>query len=375
MRLYTKIILLLLWGLVISCDQDDNGVPVIEESEQILPRIAVIGDDLTTGSRFNLVEWTASYEEIAIINLQETIDFEFGFLQNTIGTELAFALDFPISSYLFYDVPTGGMRSITDFFNPENATNNSYTINTDQSLLTYYLEDASTCCEIYLQTFAQTTGATTEVYLGNADITPVQLNVFASGTRSFAIAVDTFTGVRNLYVTDAEDGTRLGILDVSDYGGFMYNDIRDEMYLFNFNGAALTHVVLDIGTFTTSEISTFPLGLSVSEGFNKAQFSQNEIAFKGFNGIVTSIYSFDTDTISTYDSTDLINKIFLETGRGLSLTNTAINFDTSTYIVTGTYMENNEMLGLVVIMSLDKDVLLTLETGIVRPQQVIFLNE
>ena len=73
--------------------------------------------------------------------------------------------------------------------------------------------------------------------------------------------------------------------------------------------------------------------------------------------------------------TELINKIFEETGRGLNLTNTAIDLETRTYVVMGTYMEDNTTSGLVVIMSLDKEVLLTLETGNVKQQKVLFLHE
>ena len=375
MRLLTKIYFLLSVVAITSCDHDDPMSSLTQEEERALPNIAIVGEDLLTGSSFNLIQWTASFENMTTINLQETIGFEFGFLQNTVGTELAFALDFPITSYVFYDVASVSMRSVTDFFTPENFTNNSYSINTGQSLVTYYLDTTNSCCEIYVHTYSQTTGASNESYLGNADITPVQLNVFARGTRSFAVAVDTFTGVRNLFVTDVISGEQRGIIDVSDYGGFIYNDIRDEMYLFNFNGIVLSHVVLDLSNFNTSEVTSFPQGLSVSDGFNDAQFSQNEMIFKDFNGIISSIYSFDTNTITTYESTELINKIFEETGRGLNLTNTAIDLETRTYVVMGTYMEDNTTSGLVVIMSLDKEVLLTLETSNVKPQKVLFLHE
>ncbi|AWH75324.1 hypothetical protein DCS32_14465 [Dokdonia sp. Dokd-P16] len=375
MKLLTRFSFILTCVAFINCDNDDTFSSTNDEEQITLPVIAIIGDDLTTGASFNLVEWTASYEDKMITDLQETIGFEFGFLQNTVGTELAFALDFPTTSYVFYDVATGGMRSITDFFTPENATNNFYTVNADQGLLTYYLDATSTCCDIYVHSYNQLSGASSESYIGNADIAPVQFNVFASGNRSFAIAVDTFTGVRNLYVNSAIDGERLGVIDVSEYGGFMYNDVRDEMYLFNFNGDAVSHVVLDINTFTTSELTSFPLGLSISDGFNEAQFSQNEMIFKEFDGIVSSLYSYETNTIITYDSTDLINRIFEETGRGINIINTSIDLDTRTYVVMGTYMEDNIMYGLVVLMSLDKEVKLTLETDSVRPQEVIFIRD
>jgi hypothetical protein len=375
MKLLTRFSLILTCVAFINCDNDDTFSTAIDEEQIILPAIAIIGDDLTTGASFNLVKWTASYEDMMTTDLQETIGFDFGFLQNTVGTKLAFALDFPTTSYVFYDVATGGMRSVTDFFNPENATNNFYTINAEQSLLTYYLDASSSCCDIYEHSYNQLSGTTSESYLGNADIAPVQFNVFTSGNRSFAIAVDTFTSVRNLYVNSAIDGERLGAVNVSEYGGFMYNDVRDEMYLFNFNGDAVSHVVLDINTFTTSEVSSFPLGLSISDGFNEAQFSQNEMVFKEFDGIVSSVYSYETDTIVTYESTDLINRIFTETGRGINIINTSIDIDTRTYVVMGTYMEDNIAYGLVVLMSIDKEIILTLETGNVRPQEVIFLRD
>ena len=41
----------------------------------------------------------------------------------------------------------------------------------------------------------------------------------------------------------------------------------------------------------------------------------------------------------------------------------------------GTYTEDNITHGMVVLMSLNKDVLLTLDTGNVRPQEVIFLRD
>ncbi|AEE20545.1 hypothetical protein [Dokdonia sp. 4H-3-7-5] len=374
MKLLTRFSFILTCIVFINCDNDDAFSSAIDEEQITLPTIAILGDDLNTGANFNLVKWTASYEDMITTNLQETIGFEFGFLQSTIGTELAFALDFPTTSYVFYDVATGGMRSVTDFFNPENTSNNFYTINAHQSLLTYYLDATSTCCNIYVHSYNQLSGASSESYIGNADIAPVQFNVFASDNRSFAIAVDTFTGVRNLYVNSAIDGERLGVIDVSEYGGFMYNDVRDEMYLFSFNGDAVSHVVLDINTFTTSEVNSFPLGLSISDGFNEAHFSQNEMVFKEFDGIVSSIYSYETDAIITYNSTDLINRIFEETGRGINIINTSIDLDTRTYVVMGTYMEDNITYGLVVLMSLDKEVILTLETDSVRPQEVIFIR-
>lgn len=375
MKLLARFSSMLVCLTFLNCDNDDSFSSNNIDERVILPEIAIIGDDLTTGGNFNLVEWTASYEDMTTKDLQETIGFEFGFLQSTIGTEFAFALDFPTTSYVFYDIVTGGMRSVTDFFNPENATNNFYTVNTGQSLLTYYLDATSSCCDIYVHSFNQISGASSESYLGNADVAPVQFNVFASGDKSFAIGVDTFTGVRKLFVTSAIDGERLGVIDVSEYGGFMYNDVRDEMYLFSFNEDVLTHVVLDLSTFITSELSSFPLGLSISEGYNEAQFSQNEMVFKEFDGITSSIYTYDTNTIETYDSTDLINRIFEETGRGINIVNTSIDINTSTYVVMGTYTEDNITHGMVVLMSLNKDVLLTLDTGNVRPQEVIFLRD
>lgn len=361
--------------LLIGCENDDESVQgeVIEEVTTI-PAFAIIGTNLVTGSSGNIVTWDDSYETSTTINLQETLGFQFGFLKNTIGSEVAIASGFPdTTEFIFYDVATGDQRTVANYFAPENPVGNTFAINTQNSLLTYYLDDSSSCCNIYLNTFSQTSGATNEVYLGNANIAPVQFNILASGNRTFATAVDTFTGVKKLYVHNATTGESIGVRDVSQYGAFIYNDVRDEMYLFDFTGNSLSHVTLDIETFIVSEASSFPAGFTLSDGFNSAQFTQELMIFKNPEGIISSTYSFVTDTIVNYNSTDLINVIFEATGRGITITNTSVDLTTGSYIVMGTYLENEVSRGITVILTPEKEVIAVAESGDIRPNDVVFL--
>lgn len=374
MKLIIEITLLVFFCSLTACEKDDVAAPTEAPELQMIPTFAIVGVDLTTGSNGNVVTWTDSYQTATTINLQEELDFQFGSLRNTIGSELAVAIGFPTSVVKFYDVSTGQQRTVENFFNPENDLGDSYLINTSSSLLTYYLDAASTCCAIYLNTYGMATGDTNEVYLGNADIAPVQFNVFARGTRSFATAIDTFTGQKKLFVHNAITGESLGVRDVDQYGGFMYNDVRDELYLFDFTGASLNHVTLDIETFVASEPTSFPAGFQISDGINDAQFSESQMIFKDPQGIVSSIYSFDTNTIVSYSSTDLINTIFNATGRGITITNTAVDLNTNSYIVMGTYLEEEANKGIVVALTLDKEVIVVAESGDIRPDDVVFLN-
>ncbi len=359
--------------LLIGCSKDDlPGDIIVEEAEIVVPNFAIIGDDLTTGSSGNVVTWTDSYQTATTINLQETLGFQFGFLRNTIGSELAIASGFPTSEFIFYDVGTGAERVFNNYFEPENPVGDRYAINSAASLHTYYLDNSSTCCNIYLNTFSQETGEVTEVFLGNGDIAPVQFNVQVRGNRTFATAIDTFTGAKKLYVHDASTGESLGTRDVSQYGAFIYNDVRDEIYLFDFTGQSLNHITLDISTFTASEVTSFPSGFTLSDGFNDAQFSDSLMVFKNAIGIISSTYNFDTDSIVTYESTNLTNIIFEETGKGISITNTAIDLETNTYVVLGTYQVDGVSQGIAVALTLEKEVIAVAESGDIRPNDVIF---
>lgn len=375
MKLVKELIALLLLCVSIGCDNDDVSAPVEEEQVQEIPNFAIIGVDLTTGSNGNLVTWTNAFEQASTINLREELGFEFGSFKNTIGNELTIAAGFQTEALIYYDVTTGASRTINGFFNPENPVGESFTTNTSSSILNYYLDATTSCCDIYLNTFNLVSEEVTEVFLGNGDIAPVQLNVLARGERTFAIAFDTFTGRRELFVHNAVTGLPIGILDIDQYGGFMYNDARDEAYLFDFTGNSLNHITLDISTFLPSEATSFPPGFLISDGINDAQFTENEMIFKDPQGLVSSIYSFDTDSIVNYESTDLINRIFDATGLGITITNTAVDLSTNSYIVVGTYIDGNSSKGLAVAMTLDKEVIAVAQSGDIRPDTIVILSE
>lgn len=376
MKLVKEITALLLLCTLIGCENDDVDT-VVEEDEvvQVTPSFAVVGVDLTNGNDGNVVTWTEDFQVASTLNLREELDFQFGVLKNTIGSELAIATGFQTESIIYYDVRTGQSRTIENFFNPENPVAESFTTNTSSSILNYYLDANTSCCDIYLNTFNLSSEEVTEVFLGNGDIAPVQLNVLARGERTFAIAFDTFTGRRELFVHNAVTGMPIGVLDIDQFGGFMYNDARDEAYLFDFTGSSLSHITLDIETFLPSEATSFPPGFLISDGINDGQYSDNEIVFKDPQGIISNIYSFDTDSIVRYDAVDLINRIFEATGRGITITNTSVDLSTNSYIVLGTYIEGTSTRGIAVALTLDREVFVVAESGNIRPDTVVFLNQ
>lgn len=375
MMLLKRFCILILLFAIISCDKDDLPEPEhVEQEEFVIPSFAVLGDNLVTGATGNVVTWTDSYEMASTLNLQEMLGFDFGILKNTIGSEIAIGVGFPTSEFIFYDVATETVRSFDNYFIAENPVGNTFAINSETSLLTYYLDDSSSCCNIYLNTYSQTQATSTEVYLGNANIAPVQLNILSSGDKTFAVAIDTFTNVKKLYVHNTITGQSVGVWDVDQYGGFIYNDIRDELYLFDFTGESLNHVTLEFETLSITEPTSFPNGFELSDGFNKAEFSQDTMVFKNLNGIISNTYNFDTDTIVSYNSTNLINLIFEETGRGITINNTTIDIATGAYLIMGIFLENGLSQGIVVVITPTYEVVLVAESGDISPKEVIFLN-
>lgn len=368
-----KFIIPVLFLSLLGCNDDDSGDNI--SAVVNLPDIGVIGDDLITGETGFLITWDENYETSTTINLSEELGFEFGSLQNIVGSEIAVASGFPTDEYIFYDAATEVRTSITNFFESENPAGNSFTINSDNQILTYYLNGNSTCCEIFLHIFDRDTQSSNEVFLANADIAPVQQNIFTKGNRSFATAVDTFTEEKRLFVQDTDTGISLITLNADNYGAFIYNEVRDEIYLFDFTGAELTYDTLNLSSLILSNSKMFPAGFSINSGFNEARFDSNRMAFKDALGIISSVYEFDQDRIILYRETNIVNAVVEELGSGISIVTTEIDLTNDIYIVLATYQGAGETNGIIVFLSLNGEVISSVDTGSIRPNEVVFLNE
>jgi len=360
---------------LLSCGNDDNGNQTeINEESFILPDIAILGTDLTTGETGVVLDWEDNFETINRINLQEELDFEIGFLRNIVGSEIALASGFPVEEYLFYDVLTGEVDRESSFFTPNNIPGSTFTTNAGDAILTYYLDSSTSCCDIFLETFQRSSQTSNEVFIGDANISTVQTNVFARGNFSFVKAADIFTERDILYINDTRTGNSIGTLDVDAYEAFLYNDAREEMYLFDFDTGAFIYDALDLRSFIIRPNNELPQGFTLNSGFNDAQFDLERMVFKDALGEVSSIYNFITDEIMLYNRGVLFNIIFEATGTGVSVSNSIIDLDNNIYVVLGTFQENNESKGIVVFLSLQGEVLQALPTGDIRPDEVIFKN-
>ncbi len=374
MRFLTTFMGVITIAVIISCSNDDDQAET-PQAVSTLPNIAILGTDLTTGEQGVVLDWDENYETSTRINLQEELGFEIGFLRNIVGSEVAITSGFPVEEYLFYNVSTRTIDSEPSFFTPNNPPGGTYTTNVGDAILTYYLDSSTSCCDIYLETFKRSTQTSNEVFIGDADISPVQSNIFAKGNYSFAKATDIFTEREVLYINDTRTGDRLGTLDVDSYEAFLYDDFREEMYLFDFDTGSFMYDALDLRTLTVRfNNNEFPQRFVISSGFNDAQFDAERMVFKDALGEVSNIYDFTTDEIVLYDRSVLFNSIFDETGLGFFVSNSVIDLDNNVYIALGTFQENNESKGMVVFLSLQGEVLQTLFTEDIRPDEVIFKN-
>ncbi|WP_375251997.1 hypothetical protein [Dokdonia donghaensis] len=372
MRIF-KFLPFLLLGFT-ACSNDDDTTSVAESDVNAsLAQIAIIGDNLVTGSSGNVVTWNYLDEQSTTVNLQEEIGFEFGFLRNTFRDRLAIASGIPTSQFITYSVVNGDQEVYSDYFTPTNPVNESelYTTNTENNIITYYLSDSSSCCNLNVSTYNKTTSVITDAYIGNITINDVNSSVMAKGSKTFIVGTDTLTGVKKLFVHNAETGMPVGVWDIDQYGAYIYNENLDEMYLFDFNGAALAYATLDFETLTISEQSSFPSGFTVTEGFNQTKSLAQELVYKDPTGKIANVYNYNTNTISTYTEVGLINTILDQTGMSINIRNTDIAQFTSYYIVMGTTEVDGETQGVVVILNRDLTVIQTASSGDIRPHSLV----
>ena len=362
-----------------SCSQDDDVDLDEVEEVQVIPQIAIIGTDLTNGDSPNLLSWSEDYEVSQTDFLPDLLSYDFGRLKNTIDGKISVGVGFPVTEFIRYDIENESIERFTDFFTPENEVSNSFVLNTASNIVTYYLDMGTACCDVYLNSYDIARGTDTEFFLGNLDVVPVQLNTFTKGNKSFVTGVDTFTGVKKLFVHNLDTNTSLGILDVDAYGGFFYNTELEQVYLFDFSGSTLTYDILDLNFFTISESASFIRGVTAESGFNDVRFEDNKMIFKQnftpqSSVPLDAIYDFATTSLQSFDSTDLINAIFEQTGIGIGILDTEVDLTNNVYIVSGSYVEEGVTKGLVVFMTLDKEVLLSVDTDITFPEEIILLN-
>ncbi|WP_299149405.1 hypothetical protein [uncultured Dokdonia sp.] len=372
MRLF-KFLPFLLLG-VTACNNDDDAASMPESDVNTsLAQIAIIGDNLVTGSSGNVVTWNYLTEESTTINLQEEIGFEFGFLRNTIGDRIAIASGIPTSQFITYGVVNGDQEVYSDYFTPSNPVNEFelYTTNTENKIITYYVDGSSTCCNLYISTYNKTTAVITEAYIGNVSVSNAASSIMAKGDKTFIVGTDTLTGVKKLFVHNADIGDAVGVWDIDQYGAYIYDENLDVMYLFDFNGTSLSHATLDFETLAISEQTSFPEGFTVTDGFNQTKALVQELAFKDVTGKITNTYNYNTNSISNYTEVGLINTILDQTGMSINIRNTDIAQFTSYYIVMGTIEVDGETQGVVVILNRDLTVIQTASTGDIRPNSLV----
>ena len=370
---FLKFLPFLLIGFT-ACTNDDDTTSIPESNVNTsLAQIAVIGDNLVTGSSGNVVTWDYQNEESTTVNLQEEIGFETGFLRNTIWDRLAIASGIPTSQFITYSVVNGNQEVFSDYFTPSNPVNEFelYTTNTENNIITYYRDETSNCCNLYISTYNKTTEAITEAYVGNLSISNAASSIMAKGNKTFIVGTDALTGVKKLFVHTAETGMLVGEWDIDQYGAYIYDENLDVMYLFDFNGATLAHATLDFETLAISEQSSFPRGFAVTEGFNQTKSLAQELVYKDPTGKIANVYNYNTDTISSYTEVGLINTIVDQTGMSINIVNTDIAAFTSYYVVMGTTEVDGETQGVVIILNRDLDVIQTASSGAIRPHSLV----
>ncbi len=371
--MFKKILFVLMVAVTVSCSNDDDTQEPESPSMPIVPDIAITAIDLLTGESGFVLSWEDNdFQSPTVINLKEELGFEFGFQKNTIGSEITIAAGFPADRYIYYDLSTGIQRDFTNFFNPSGNPTNTFSQTTDNAIVTYYLDESTTCCDIYFNSYSLQGGVNEEVFLGNADISPVQNNIYVKNDKAFGTADNTFTGANTLYVNNAVTGSNIGILDVQNYSAFLYNDKREEVYLFDFNGTSLSYNTLSLATFSVGEQRSFPAGFSVISGFNDAKFTENTIVYSSQTSGLPAIYRFDTDTLTIYDDVDIFNIIFNEYGIGFSPISSAVDIENNVMVISGTYLLNGQDKGVAVFMTLDREPLDIAFLGDYFPQEIIF---
>ncbi len=357
-----------------ACTNDDDTTSVPESNVNTsLAQIAVIGDNLVTGSSGNVVTWNYLNEESTTINLQEEIGFEFGFLRNTIWDRIAIASGIPTSQFITYSVVNGDQEVYSNYFTPSNPVNEFelYTTNTDNNIITYYVDGSNSCCNLYISTYNKTTAVITEAYIGNVTVSDAASSIMAKGNKTFIVGTDTLTGVKKLFVHNADIGDAVGVWDIDQYGAYIYDENLDVMYLFDFNGASLSHATLDFETLAISEQTSFPEGFTVTDGFNQTKALAQELVFKDVTDKITNTYNYTTNSVSNYTEVGLINTILDQTGMSINIRNTDIAQFTSYYIVMGTTEVDGETQGVVVILNRDLTVIQTVSSGDIRPNNLV----
>lgn len=369
--------------LLLSCSQDDNSASEVDMMEELvtIPRVAIVGGDLTTGDFPFLMQWDENYEGSQTDFLPDFLNYDFGFFKNINADQLAVASGFPVEEFITYTITTDEITRYSDFFIPQSnvAVGETFILNIPSHIVTFYRDAESTCCNSYLNSYATKTGLTSEYYLGNIDVSPVQFNTFVRDGKAFVTGVDTFTGVKKLVIYDLVKDLILGSLEVVENGGYFYNDINEQVYLFDFNGAGLSYQILDLKQFAVGEVLEFPQGVTASSGFNDARFEGASMIFKQDIGTqstigLTAIFNLETEVLISYEGTSLINAVFEETGKSIRIEDTAVNLKKGVYVLSGTYLDEEQSKGLIVFMTLDQEIIQTVETGIIDPAEIIFLD-
>lgn len=370
--------MLLLGLLFVSCDQDDTDNDM-EEALQQLPRIAILGTDLTDGTFPHLKTWDSTYETAQTDFLPNLLDYTVGQLKNIEGSVIGIEAIFPISEFITYDIENEVINKISGFFTPENELGNFFVLNTNDKIPTFYLDESSTCCNVFLHSYDINTMSDVEFFLGNLDVSPVQFNTFAKNNKTFLTGIDTFTNTKKLFVHNLESNLSLGTLDISDYEGYLYNDALEQVYLFDFSEEALSYDILELDFFSVSQSDTFPQGVTVQSNFNEARFENGKMIFKQVNTPQSSvpldaIYDFATNSLLSYEGTDLFNIISEQTGFQISILDTEVDLTNNRYVVSGTFQEDDATKGVIVFMTLEREVILSVPSDTIRPDEIILLN-
>lgn len=367
--------------LLFSCNTDDDTDTSTEmvEVPQVIPRVAILGTDLTDNTGPHLITWDAMYVNNQTDFLPELLAYDFGRIKNVVGNRIGVETIFPESSFVLYDIENQIIERHPDFFTPENEVGNFFTLNTDDKVATYYLDNNSTCCNVFLHSYDLSTESATEFFLGNLDVSPVQFNTFVRNNKAFLTGIDTFTGAKRLFVHDLESNFSLGTLDISEYEGLFYNDQLEQVYLVDFEADALSYDILELDFFSINSSDTFIAGVTTQSNFNTARFENGKMIFKQLNSPQSSvpldaIFDFATNTLIAFEGTELFNSIAEQTGVSISIIDTEVDLLNDLYIVSGTFQEDGLTQGLLVFMTFDQEVVLSVSSGEIRPDEIIVLN-
>lgn len=373
--------LFLIITLLLSCSADDPSNEDMEEGTvtQTLPQIAILGTDLTDGTGPHLRTWDTTYTESQTDLLPELLAYDFARIKNIVNNRIGVEIISPTSNFILYDIQNETIEEHPDFFIPENGINNFFTLNTEDVIATYYLDNDSTCCNIFLNSFNLESQSNTTFFLGNLDVAPVQLNTFVRANKAFLTGVDTFTGATKIFVHDLETNLSLGSLDISDYDSYYYNDEQDEIYFIDFEAGGLSYDILDLDFFSVTSTDTFTSGVTPQSGFNNARFEGGQMIFKQTATPQSSvpldaIFNFADNTIISFEGTELFNSIATQTGRSINIIDTEVDLETQVYIIAGTFQENGIMQGITLFMDFEKNIVQSVLSDTIRPDEIILLK-